>query len=95
MRTAPLEVYDNIDIIDNEHHIGIHDDVAYWQKTDPAGITIYRLDPDGQYLIDGTKLPERLQGSVFDDLIHARQGADRVSGSIGHDELYGGNGADR
>lgn len=90
-----IEVYDNIDIIDGEHHIGIHDEVAYWQKTDPAGITIYRLDPDGQYLINGTTLPERLQGSVFDDLIHARGGADRVAGSTGDDEIHGGYGADR
>ena len=30
-----IEVYDNIDIIDNEHHIGIHDDVAYWTEDRP------------------------------------------------------------
>ena len=89
-----LEVYDNIDVIDGEHHIGSHDDVAYWKKTDPAGITIYRLDPNGQYLIDGTKRAERLQGSVFDDLIHGQRGADRLVGSIGNDELHGDRGRD-
>ncbi|MCB1501623.1 MAG: M10 family metallopeptidase C-terminal domain-containing protein [Bauldia sp.] len=90
-----LEVYDNIDVIDHEHHIGTHDDVAYWKKTDPAGITIYRLDPDGQYLIEGRSLPEHLRGSVFDDLVHARRGADVVAGGPGNDELRGGHGRDR
>lgn len=90
-----LEVYDNIDVIGGEHHIGTHDDVAYWRKTDPASITIYRLDPDGQYLINGTKLAERLQGSVHDDLIYARQAADRISGGPGNDEIHAARGTDR
>ena len=89
-----IKVYDNIDVIDGEHHIGAHDDVAYWKQTDPAGITIYRLDPDGQYLINGTSLAESIQGSVFDDLVHAGKGADRVFGSTGSDELHGGRGKD-
>lgn len=90
-----INVFDNIDMIDGEHHIGAHDDVAYWKKTDPASITIYRLDPNHEYLIEGTRRAEYLQGSVFDDLILARLGADRIFGSIGDDELRGGGGADK
>ena len=89
-----IDVYDNIDVIDGVHHIGEHDDVNYWRNTDPAGITIYRLDHDQQYLINGTSRAQSIQGSVFDDLVYARPGADTVSGSLGSDEIRGGRGAD-
>jgi hypothetical protein len=90
-----LEVYDNIDVVDGVHHIGRHDDVTYWKETDPAGITIYRLDPDGLYLINGHAIAETIQGTVFDDLVRAGRGADTVRGSIGDDALHGNRGADR
>jgi len=90
-----LTVYDNIDVIDGEHRIGIHDNVEYWKTTDPSGITIYRLDPDGQYLIEGRRPAEHLRGTVFDDLVHARKGGDTVAGGPGDDELRGGHGADK
>jgi hypothetical protein len=48
--------------------IGIHpSDVE--KITDPASITIYRLDPHQQYLILGTSLGEVIQGSVYNNLI--------------------------
>lgn len=90
-----LEVYDNIDVIDGVHHIGRHDDVTYWKETDPAGITIYRLDPNGQYLIEGHGIAEAIQGTVFDDLIRAGRGADIVKGSAGNDILHGNRNDDR
>lgn len=94
-----IEVYDNDDIVEGQHKIAAHtigtDDVlGYWTKTDPAGITIYRLDPDQQYLIEGTPLGEVLQGTVFDDLIRGRKGDDNLRGSIGDDVLRGGKGGD-
>ena len=46
-----IEFYDNNDA----QHIGIHD-ADYWLNTDPSDITIYRLDPNQQYLIQGTGL---------------------------------------
>ena len=90
-----IEVYDNIDVVDGVHHIGRHDDVAYWKQTDPAGITIYRLDPKGQYLINGNDIAETIQGTVHDDLVRAGRGADIVRGSTGNDELHGNRGPDR
>lgn len=90
-----LTVYDNEDKDAAGHNvIGAHGDVAYWSETNPAGITIYRLDPDQQYRIDGTSLGEFIQGSIFDDLIRARPGRDKVKGSVGDDEIHGGRGRD-
>ena len=89
-----LTVYDNIDFIGKIETIGVHDAVEYWKKTDPAGITIYRLDEDMQYLTKGTPLGEFLMGSVFDDLVRGKGGGDRIAGSIGADELWGGGGSD-
>jgi hypothetical protein len=39
-----IKVYDNIDIVNGIHTIGIHD-ASYWTGTDPASITIYRPRP--------------------------------------------------
>ena len=95
MHNGRLEVYDNVDEFDGESVIGEHDDVDYWKWTDPASITIYRLDPDHQYLIEGRWVGEFIQGSVFDDLIYGRGGADEIKGSIGNDEIDSGRGLDR
>jgi hypothetical protein len=48
-----ITVYDNGDA----HFIGIHN-ATYQKGTNPAGTTIYRLDPNQQYLILGTNLGE-------------------------------------
>lgn len=83
--------YDNIDdvIVDGTKHeyIGIHGDVSYWVATDPLYITIYRLDPNQQYLIQGTALGETIAGSVFDDLIHPGGGGDTIGAGPGNDEI--------
>jgi hypothetical protein len=74
--------YDNVDDIfvggKKQEYIGIHGDVSYWVATDPLYITIYRLDPNQQYLIQGTSLGEIIAGSVFDDLIHPGGGGDTI-----------------
>lgn len=88
-----LVVYDNIDFINTNETIGVHD-ATYWEKTNPAGITIYRLDPDHQYLIKGTDLGEVLQGSVFDNLIKAGPGADTLIAGPSDNTLIGGHGQD-
>ncbi|HET7716458.1 MAG TPA: M10 family metallopeptidase C-terminal domain-containing protein [Bauldia sp.] len=90
-----LKVYDNGDTVDGQSVIGEHGDVAYWTGTDPASITVYRLDPNGQYLIEGKKPGERLHGSIFDDLIYGRRGDDTILGSVGNDEIDAGQGRDR
>ena len=46
--------------------ISIHDSNAE-EGTNPASITIYRLDPNQQYLILGTSLGEVIQGSVYNN----------------------------
>src|SRR5262245_44124326 len=87
-----ITVYDNIDhdIINGveTETIGIHQ-ALYWPNTDPASITIYRLDPNQQYLIQGTSLAEVIQGSVFNDLIKPGGGADIITGGPGNNEIQG------
>jgi hypothetical protein len=81
-----IEVYDNIDYVDHVSTIGVHT-TSYWQETNPSGITIYRLDPNQQYLIEGTSLSEVIQGSVFDDLIEPSGGADIINAGPGNNEI--------
>lgn len=86
-----ITVYDNIDdVVVNgakQEYIGIHGDAKYWLATDPVDITIYRLDPNQQYLINGTSLGEIIAGSVFNDLIHSGGGSDTITGGPGNDEI--------
>jgi len=86
-----ITVYDNIDDVTVNgakfEYIGIHSGAEYWRGTDPADITIYRLDPKQQYLINGTSLGEIIAGSVFNDLIHSGGGADTITGGPGKDEI--------
>jgi hypothetical protein len=82
-------VYDNADTnSQGQGTIGIHT-AAYWNATNPAGTTIYRLDPDQQYLILGTALSEVIQGTVFDDLIRPGGGADTITGGPADNEIQG------
>src|SRR5262245_3117118 len=87
-----ISVYDNIDhdIINGKETetIGIHD-ATYWPATNSASITIYRLDPNQQYLIQGTSLAEVIQASVFNDLIKPGGGADIITGGPGNNEIQG------
>ena len=85
-----ITVYDNDGFITGptgrQEVIDIHD-ANYWLGTDPADITIYRLDPNQQYLIEGTPLAEVIQGSVFNDLIQPGGGADTITGGPGDNEI--------
>jgi hypothetical protein len=86
-----ITVYDNIDDVvvngTKQEYIGIHGNADYWKGTDPADITIYRLDSNQQYLILGTPLGEIIAGSVFDDLIRPGGGSDIIIGGPGDDEI--------
>jgi hypothetical protein len=84
-----LPVYDNGDTnSQGQNIIGMHN-ATYWTGTDPASITIYRLDPNHQYLITGTSKPEFLQGTIYNDLIRPSGGADVVTGGPGDNEVQG------
>jgi hypothetical protein len=83
-----IKFYDNDDHPSNlpGSIIGIHDD-NYWNRTDPASITIYRLDPNQQYLISGTSQSEVIQGSVYNNLIVPGGGADTITAGAGNNEI--------
>ncbi len=85
-----ITVYDNNDKPTGATSsvIGVHD-AAYWLATNPSGITIFRLDPDQQYLIQGSSLSEHIQGSVYNDLIQPNGGADVIAPGPGSDEIQG------
>lgn len=72
-----ITVYDNIDFSSGPETIGIHT-ANYWVTTNPQDITVYRLDPNHQFLIQGTALSENLQGSVYDNLIRPGGGNDVI-----------------
>jgi hypothetical protein len=82
-----LMVYDNGDKKPgDENRIGAHG-ATYWTGTDPATITIYRLDPKHQYLIEGTDQSEFIQGSVFSNLIRPGGGRDTITAGPGANEI--------
>ena len=66
--------------------IGIHPSTLE-KIANPASITIYRLDPNGQYLILGTSLGEVIQGSVYNDLIKPGGGSDVVIAGPNNNEI--------
>jgi autotransporter passenger strand-loop-strand repeat protein len=66
--------------------IGVHDD-DYWERADPASITIFRLDPNQQYLISGSSQSEVIQGSVYNNLINPGGGADTITAGAGNNEI--------
>lgn len=75
--SGKITVYDNTDYVNGVEYIGTHT-ANFWVATNPADITIYRLDPNHQYLIQGTALSENLQGSVYDNLIRPGGGNDVI-----------------
>jgi hypothetical protein len=77
-----------ITVYDNGDHgfIGIHE-ATYWTGTNPAGTTIYRLDPNQQYLILGTSLGEVIQGSVYNNLIRPGGGSDVIIAGPNNNEI--------
>ena len=62
---------------------------SYWKSTTPEGITVYRLAEEPQYLINGTKHAEFIQGTIFDDLIRPGAGRDTIALGPGADEIEG------
>jgi len=83
-----IQVYDNIDFVKGSEYIGIHN-ADYWLNTDPADITIYRLDPNQQYLILGSGLGEMIQGSVFNNLIQPGGGGNFITAGAGNNVIQG------
>ncbi len=77
-----ITVYDNGDA----GFIGIHN-ARYQEGTNPAGTTIYRLDPNQQYLIEGSSLGEVIQGSVYNNLIRPGGGSDVVIAGPNSNEI--------
>ena len=66
--------------------IGIHPSTAEI-GTNPASITIYRLDPNQQYLIEGSSLGEVIQGSVYNNLFTPGGGADVIIAGPNNNEI--------
>ena len=66
--------------------ISIHQSTAE-NGTNPASITIYRLDPNQQYLILGNSLGEVIQGSVYNNLIKPGGGADVIIAGPASNEI--------
>ncbi|MBR0651328.1 hypothetical protein GXW78_16770 [Roseomonas terrae] len=83
-----ITVYDNIQYRGDTSYIGPHQ-ATYWTDTVPESITIYRLDTDGQYLIEGNSAGEYIHGTVFNDLIRPVGGGATVTGGPGDDEIEG------
>ncbi|MGU3539827.1 calcium-binding protein [Methylobacterium sp. A54F] len=93
-QTGFLPVYDNDDGVNNPNHYIRGHDVKYWLHTNPEDVTIYRLDPNHQYLINGTDSSENVQGSVYNDLIKSVSGSDTAYGGDGADLIFGNLGND-
>jgi hypothetical protein len=83
-----LPVYDNNDFRSGygTAFIGTHE-ASYWDATLPQSITVYALDPNGQYLIEGTTNAESIQGSVFNNLIVPNGGGDTITAGAGLNEI--------
>jgi hypothetical protein len=88
--TVPMVVYDNDAPAPPPYQtfITIHT-ASYWLGSNPASITIYRLDPKGQYLIYGSPFGENIQGSVYNNLIIPGGGADFITAGPGDNEIKG------
>jgi hypothetical protein len=82
-----------IDLVSNDashadgvNTIDIHR-ASYWVATNPSAIAMYRLDPDHQYLIQGTSLGQVIQGSVYNNLSQPGGGADIMTSGQGNNEI--------
>jgi hypothetical protein len=86
----PMTVYDNDapGPAPDQTVIAIHT-ATYWRGSNPASITVYRLDPNGQYLIYGSPLGEIIQGSIHNNLIIPGGGADIITAGPGNNEIQG------
>jgi hypothetical protein len=86
----PIVVYDNdaAGTAPLRTVIAVHS-ATYWLGSNPASITIYRLDPKGQYLIYGSPFGENIQGSIYNNLIIPGGGADIITAGPGNNEIKG------
>ena len=85
-----IEVYDNIDEPPGATAsvIGIHD-ATYWTDTIPASVTIYRLDPNHQFLVNGDAAGQYLQGSPYSNLFQPIGGGDTIATGAEANEVAG------
>jgi hypothetical protein len=88
VENGEITVYDNVyhPTPSSGNHIGEHQ-AAYWNAADPASITIYRLDPLQQYLIQGGG--GVIQGSCYNNLIRPGVGATVITAGAGNNEIQG------
>jgi hypothetical protein len=90
VENGEITVYDNVYLPkpSSGNHIGEHP-AAYWNGADPASITIYRLDPLHQYLIEGGNGGGVIQGSCYNNLIRPGVGATVITAGRGNNEIQG------
>ncbi len=88
LENGEITVYDNVykPTPSSGTYIGEHQ-AAYWNAADPASITIYRLDPLHQYLIEGGA--GAIQGSCYNNLIRPGVGATVIAAGAGNNEIQG------
>jgi hypothetical protein len=88
VENGKITVYDNVyhPTPSSGSYIGEHQ-AAYWNGADPASITIYRLDPLHQYLIEGGG--GVIQGSCYNNLIRPGVGATVITAGAGNNEIQG------
>ena len=88
VENGEITVYDNcyVPTPSSGSLIGEHQ-AAYWNGADPASITIYRLDPLQQYLIEGGS--GVIQGSCYNNLIRPGFGATVITAGAGNNEIQG------
>jgi hypothetical protein len=68
--------------------IGIHD-ATYWTDTIPSSITIYRLDPNHQFLVNGDAAGQYLQGSPYSNLFEPIGGGATIATGAEQNEVQG------
>jgi hypothetical protein len=88
VENGEITVYDNVyhPTRSSGSYIGEHQ-AAYWNGADPASISIYRLDPLHQYLIEGGG--GVIQGSCYNNLIRPGVGATVITAGAGNNEIQG------
>lgn len=88
LKNGEITVYDNVyqPTSSSGTYIGEHE-AAYWNAADPASITIYRLDPLNQYLIEGGA--GVIQGSCYNNLIRPGVGTTVITAGAGKNEIQG------
>lgn len=93
--TEGINAAGQIRVLDNgggriSEHLADYDGALSRAET----VTIYRLDPNHRYLIQGTDNGELVFGTVLNDELRGRGGVDQMHGGTGNDMIDGGAGAD-